>query len=177
MSRWTGNRSTVSDACPVQHSLGTGDLLIWWTYLVCVYYVYGLSKPYLLLYTYLVYNHLLHTGTQDAELKILHIVYGQASKQTRKLQVPQRALGFIIGESETAEKLPEAWPEYGTLACMTNEVLTSQSYSHMSSFYWVQLGLPTEHDAIKASIVQTRIFSLHWNQIIGPSTTLLFFYL
>lgn len=101
MSRWTGNRSTVSDACPVQHSLGTGDLLIWWTYLVCVYYVYGLSKPYLLLYTYLVYNHLLHTGTQDAELKILHIVYGQASKQTRKLQVPQRALGFIIGESET----------------------------------------------------------------------------
>ena len=40
---------------------------------------------------------LLIVGTQDAELKILHIVYGQASKQTRKLQVPQRSLGFIIG--------------------------------------------------------------------------------
>ena len=42
-------------------------------------------------------NFLIVVGTQDAELKILHIVYGQASKQTRKLQVPQRSLGFIIG--------------------------------------------------------------------------------
>ena len=53
-----------------------------------------MQKCYAFIYLYV---NLLIVGTQDAELKILHIVYGQASKQTRKLQVPQRSLGFIIG--------------------------------------------------------------------------------
>ncbi|XP_067938958.1 tudor and KH domain-containing protein-like [Watersipora subatra] len=45
-------------------------------------------------------------GTQDAELKILHIVYGQKTKETFTMEVPKGCLGYIIGKGgETVRKI------------------------------------------------------------------------